>query len=318
MKKQKLTREMTDFIRRVYDESSTRKEAQKIIAEEYGVTKRTVRRWANDIEVGLLSKNVTNPFKILVYDIETSRVPAMVWWTGKQYVGGEQLREEPKIISICAKWLGDDKVHTFTWDKNQSDEKMLKEFLNLYNDADMVVGQNNDNFDNRWVNARAMKYGLDINTYVRSFDLMKESKRLFRIPSYSLSYICKYLGMEGKYEHEGVKMWDKIQFGTPEEQEEYLKKMCEYNAVDVIRTEEVYLRLRKYMGHKVHFGVLGEEPKFTCPNCGGKNIELYKTTVTPAGTVQRIMRCKDDEVKYKITNKQYMEYLDYKMKRNGY
>jgi hypothetical protein len=40
----------------------------------------------------------------------------------------------------------------------------------------MVIGQNNDRFDNRWVNARAMKYDLEVNTFVRSFDIMKELK----------------------------------------------------------------------------------------------------------------------------------------------
>ena len=53
-----------------------------------------------------------------------------------------------------------------------------------------------------------------------------------------------------------------------------------------------------------------------CPNCGSYNIGLHKTTVTPAGTVQRIMKCKHDDVTFKITNKQYMNYLEWKIKEN--
>ena len=74
---------------------------------------------------------------------------------------------------------------------------MLKSFLKAYNTADMVIGQNNDKFDNRWVNARAMKHNLDVNTLVKSFDIMKQTKKLFRLPSYSMDYITKF-GVEIK------------------------------------------------------------------------------------------------------------------------
>lgn len=263
-----------------------------------------------------MKHNIENPNKILIYDIETSRVPALVWWTGKQYVGADQLVGEPKIITIAYKWLGDDKITVITWSNTQSDKEMLEKFLKVYNRADLVVGFNNNSFDNRWVNARAMKYGLDINTLVRSFDIMREMKRLFRLPSYSLKYITNYLGIETKLEHEGIKLWDKVQFGSEEEKKEYLQKMVDYNRQDIVATEDVYLTLRKYMGHKTHFGVLNGEEKYTCPNCGTSNVSLYKTTITPAGTVQRIMICNVDGTKYKITNKQYMKFLDFKMKNN--
>ena len=143
---------------------------------------------------------------------------------------------------------------------------------------------------------------------------MKETKRLFRLPSYSMAYITNFLGVETKLQHEGIIMWDKIQFGTKEEQAEYLQKMVDYNRQDIVATEDMYLSLRKYMGNKVHFGVLNGNEKFTCPNCGSYNVKLYSTQVTPAGTVQRVMVCKEDGVKYKITNKTYMEYLDFKIK----
>lgn len=303
-----------DIIKKVYKEEEYKSEAQKKLGDMYGVSERTIRRWANRIEIGLMKKNIINPAKIMIYDIETSRVTVKLWWTGKQYVNHRQLENEPHIISIAWKWLGDDVIHHLTWDKNHNDEKLLRKFVEEYNKADMVIGQNNDRFDNRWVNARAMKYGIEINTFVRSFDIMKESKRLFRLPSYSMDYISKFLDVEKKQVHEGMIMWDKIESGNIEEQEEYLAKMVEYNKQDVVVTEEIYLRLRKYMGHKIHLGVVNGEAKYTCPNCGGSNIKLYKTTVTPSGTIQRVMKCNIDKVKYKISNKQYMNYLEFKMK----
>lgn len=314
MKFKELSEQDKDLIKHLYNSCETRKEAQEEISKLFGITERGVRKWANRLELGLNKQNQIG--KILIYDIETSRIPALVWWTGKQYVSHDQLRDEAKIITIAYKWLGDDDITVLTWDKNQSDKNLLKEFLNVYNSADMVVGQNNDRFDNRWINARAAKYGFYVNTFVRSFDIQKEAKRLFRLPSYSMKYIAKFFGLELKMEHEGIIMWDKIQFGNLEEQKEYLQKMCDYNKQDIVVTEEMFLYLRKYMGHKMHFGVLNGEEKWTSPSSGSKNVELIKTTVTPAGTIQRIMKDKDNNTTYKLTNKQYMAFLEWKLKEN--
>lgn len=311
-----LSQEDKDIIIKEYKDCESREEAQEKLAKYFNVTERTIRKWANKLEIGLMTKNIVSLNKILIYDIETTRVKAWVWWSGKQFVSGDSLIDEPKIITIAYKWLGEDDITVLTWDEKLSDKQLLEKFLKVYNSADMVIGQNNDRFDNRWVNARAMKYGLDVNTFVRSFDIMRETKRLFRLPSYSMKYITNYLGIQTKLEHEGIKMWEKIQTGTPEEQKEYLQKMVEYNRQDIVATEDMYLTLRKYMGHKTHFGVLNGQERFTCPNCGGKNVSLDKTTVTPAGTVQRVMKCSDDGVVYKISNKQYMDYLEYKMRES--
>lgn len=319
MRYESLSKSDRDIIVRAYGECVTkdksREEVQENLAKYFNVTTRTIRKWAKKMEVGVLPKNKVNPSKILIYDIETSRVRAWIWWTGKQYISHDQLIDEPKIITVSWKWLGSETVEHLTWDKNHSDEELMRKFIEVYNQADMVIGYNNDRFDNRWINARAMKYDLPINTYVRSYDIMKEEKRVFRTPSYSMSYMAKFSNVTHKQGHEGITMWNKIQTGTPEEQEEYLAKMVEYNVGDIVSTEELYIRLRKYFGHKMHLGVLYGGEKFSCPDTGSTNVELFKRTVTPAGTVQIIMRNKDTDVKYKITNKQYMSFLDYKLKQ---
>ena len=307
-----------DFIVQAYKECETKgknkEEMQKKLSLHFDVHPRTIRKWAKKLEVGVLPKNIINPSKILIYDIETSRTRAWVWWTGKQYIGHDQLIDEPKIITIAWKWLGSEEVFCKTWDESQSDEELIREFVKIYNKADMVIGYNNDRFDNRWINARAMKYDIPINTFVRSYDIMKEEKRVFRAPSYSMAYMAKYSNVAHKRGHEGIHMWNMIQTGTPEEQKEYLEKMIEYNKGDIVTTEELYIRMRKYFGHKVHLGVLYGGEKFSCPDTGSLNVELYKRTVTPAGTIQIIMRNRDTDVKYKITNKQYMSFLDHKIK----
>lgn len=317
MKFKHLSQSDKDMITRAYHLCDTkdgnREETQESLGKLFGVSTRTIRRWANRLQVGVMAKNIINPSRIMIYDIETSRVPALVWWTGKQYVGYNQLLEEPKIITVSWKWLGDDRIEYLTWDKNHSDEELMREFLKVYNKADMVIGYNNDRFDNRWINARAMKYNLDVNVHIRSYDIMKEEKRVFRTPSYSMKYMARYSNVIHKQGHEGEHMWNMVQTGTPEEQKEYLDKMVGYNIGDIATTEELYIRMRKYFGHRIHLGVLYGGEKYSCPTTGSTNVELYKRTATPAGTVQVIMKSNETGATYKITNKQYMAFLDDKM-----
>jgi len=293
------------------DKSVSQRDSQEELSDAFDVSTRTIRRWAKILGVG-----TDMPFqnqRILTYDIETSRSKADLWWTGKQYVGHHQISENPRIISIAWKWMDEDAVEYVTWDDDKDDKKLLVEFLKHYNKADMVIGQNNDRFDNRWVNARAAFHNLEVNTFVKSFDIMKQTKRLFRLPSYSMAFIAKFFGLTLKQSHEGIHMWDMIEKGTDLEKQEYLAKMVEYNIGDIITTEEIYYKLRRYMGHKVHFGVFNGQEKYTCPDSGSTDVELYKTTYTTAGTIQHIMKSNETDSLYKISNRDYMRYLEDKM-----
>jgi len=311
MKFKNLTEEDIIHIKRSYTGLLTKEDAQEYLADYYKVSVRTIRNWANKLELNVLPKNRVSSANVMIYDIETCRMVVKTFWTGKQYIGYNQIQGEPRIISISWKWLGGDKVHHLTWDKLHSDKEMMEAFLKEYNKADMVIGINNDSFDNRWINARAAKHRLDVNTMVKSFDVQREMKRVFRIPSYAMKYTAKYFELDQqKMEHEGEIMWQMIEDGTPEQQREYLKKMVNYNVQDILTTEELYISLRKYFGHKMHFGVFDGENKWTCPNCGTNNISLEKTSFTAAGTVQRFMRCNEDHVQFRITNRQYIDFTE--------
>jgi uncharacterized protein YprB with RNaseH-like and TPR domain len=269
--------------------------------------RKKISKWIN----GSLETQVKTASKILFYDIETTKLLADVWWTGKQYVSHASLRTETKIISISYKWLGSEKVECITWDNDKKcDKELIEKFLKIYNEANFVVGINNDNFDNRLVNVRGFKYQLDVNTHVRSLDLQREAKRLFRLPSYSMAYIAKYLGLEGKYNHAGGSMWEDIQYGVKEKSEKALKEMVKYNDQDVLTTEQLYFHMRKYIKTIMHIGVLNNTQKYCCPTCGSDKVSLYKTTVTPAGTIQHIMQCEKDEIKYKINNSTYLKFIN--------
>jgi len=298
------------FIRGMYaSKLLSKKEVQEAVAKHYGIHPRTVRKWAN--KLGINTMNAAEDQKILVYDIETSRVEVKAWGTGKTYINHGQLRSETRIISIAYKWLGQDEVNWVKWDmKTHDDRQLMVDFLKIYNEADMLIGQNNDRFDNKLVRTRAAKHGLFVNVLLPSFDLYKEAKRVFRLQSYSMAYMAKFFGVTLKQSHEGIYMWDMIEDGTPAQQKEYIKKMIDYNVGDIVTTEELYVVLRKYLGHKVHFGVANGKQKYTCPNCGSEHVSLFQTSYTAAGTPKRNMVCGDCDVQYKISNRDYFHYLN--------
>ena len=82
MRFNELTQDDKNLIRASYNRGVSRDETQALLAATLGTSKRAIRRWAKDL--GIVSDETSNDFKVMVYDIETSRVTAKVWWTGKQ------------------------------------------------------------------------------------------------------------------------------------------------------------------------------------------------------------------------------------------
>jgi len=298
-----------------YASNKKRKKVQKELSKFLNVTTRQVRNYARELGLGVNKEDIVND-KVMVYDIETSRIKADIWWSGKQYIRHEQLRTEPQIISIAWKWVGNDEVYYLTWDKNHSDKKMVADFLKEYNKASMIIGQNNNSFDNKWINTRAAKHKLHVDRYVKSFDIYRMAKRYFRLPSYSMAYMAKYFGLTLKQSHEGLHMWDMIEYGNKDEQKEYLTKMVDYNKGDIVTTEELYMTLKPYFGSVTNNAVKQGLPKWACPVSGSTEIKLLKTIFTEQGTVQRILFCEESKHQYKVSNKTYMDFLQRKMINN--
>jgi len=312
---EKLNKKDKQYLIDLYSSDRSRKEIEKELSELFDVCERTIRRYAMKLGLTFNQTDVEDE-KIMVYDIETSRIKADVWSTGKQYINHTQLRSETTIISIAWKWLGADEVYHLTWDENHCDKAMVTEFLRHYNKAAMVIGQNNNSFDNKLINTRAAKHKLHVDRFVKSFDIYRMAKRYFRLPSYSMAYMAKYFGLTLKQSHEGIWMWEQIEYGTKEEQEEYLAKMVEYNKGDIVTTEELYLTLKPYFASVTNKAVSSGLPKWGCPVSGSLNVKLLKTIFTEAGTVQRILYCEDSKHQYKVNNKTYQDFLQRALTKN--
>ena len=257
--------------------------------------------------------------KRLHFDLETSQIIFKGWRTGKQYVGGHQILEPTKIISVHWKWEGDSEVQNMDWGlKKQCDKKLLEKFIPIMNQADEIVGHNGDRFDIKWVRTRAMFHGIPMNHTYNSIDTLKLAKKYLNAHSNSLKELCKYFGLELKKDPGGIGTWDAIQF---DKSREALDHLLYYGDGDIVSLEALFNKLLPYVKPNLHYGVLRGGSKWSCPHCGGDKIHKNQTYTTAAGTIQHYMRCSNKQCDgfqgtYKINNKTYQDWLQYKMINN--
>ena len=252
--------------------------------------------------------------KRLFFDIETSFNIGFFWRAGwKQTISPENIIEERKVICVSYKWEDDDKVHTLTWDENQSDKTLLKKFIKIMNSAEQVVAHNGDRFDIKWLRTRCLFHGLPMFPRYQSIDTLKEARSLFNFNSNKLDYIAKYLGVGSKTKHEGIDLWKKV---ILEKDSKALKNMVEYCENDVVILEKVYNKIKSYSIPRYHYGRARDYEKFTCPECASSKVRLSKTYTTAMGTIRRNMACRKCKTKYTVSNKAYQDFLVYKTKNN--
>lgn len=331
MRYEDLSLEQRDYVRTIYKKfDDNRSEAQRILSVYFNVTTRTIRNWVN--YMGLFDESKGQAVdKVLIYDLETSRALFDGWWTHKQYVSHDQMMEEPRIITAAWKWLHEEQVYTDRWDDIRADniagydvsgwgndKNLISRFSKVYNSADLVIGVNNDNFDNRMLAQRCLVHREPFNHYVRSLDIQKAHKRVFRTPSYSMKYQAKRMGITQKLGHEGLAMWRKAQYHSdPAVRKAAVDGMEEYNIGDIITTQEMYLESLPYIKHKYHFGTMNGNPKWSCPTCGDTDsVQLHSVTSTAAGTIQYIMRCTTDGQLFKVSQTAYLDFINTNIKQN--
>lgn len=252
--------------------------------------------------------------KRLFYDIETSFCEGHFWRPGyNQTIHPDQITSHGKIICISWKWEGSKTVHNAHWGlQKQCDKKLLKRFIKELNKADEIVAHNGDRFDIKWIRTRAAFHGLDMRPKYNAIDTLKLCKKYFNLHSNRLAEVAKFFNLEAKKDAGGLQTWVDIVYNKSREA---LDRMLWYCDGDIVTLEEVYKYIRPYTMPKLHYGVLSGGNKFQCPECGSNKVHHHKRYTTAQGTIQHYMRCADDScrTKYKINNKQYQMWLEFKM-----
>jgi len=215
--------------------------------------------------------------KILVYDIETTPVLAWIWRCGEQVVRHHQLHEkynQTKIICITYRWLHQKKAKALVWDNNkQCDKKILEDFGDLANEADIIIGKNNARFDDKHINFRRFIHSLPAipDLARKSDDLERQMRKHFSMQSYALDYFSKLQFGSGKMKME-FNDWVQI---VLHKNKKALRKMVTYGKKDADDTADLILQVWPYITPKynmaAHYGEL------CCVNCGSKRIRKNGT-----------------------------------------
>lgn len=231
--------------------------------------------------------------KILTLDIETSPIEAWTWGTWDQNVGLEQIKTEPSVMSVAAKWLGSKQIiysDTGGRGKNKvrDDRKLMDGIWQLLDDADIVVAQNGKSFDLKRINSRLIQLGYGPYSPVRVVDTLLVAKSTFGFTSNKLAWMSKYLTTTKKQEHRlfpGFELWKECLNDNPRA----WKVMKEYNIADVIATEELYLRMLPWIANHPNLGVYVDDTDPLCPKCEGEEFQQRGFAYTNSGKYHRYM-----------------------------
>ena len=186
-------------------------------------------------------------------------------------------------MSFAWQVVGEKKIHSMnlsqmnTYHVDPRDDKALTvELHQVMSDADILLGQNSDNFDIKMANYFFIKNDLEPIPPTRSIDTKKIAKRYFRFANNTLDNLGEELGVGGKTKVKHSDIWqDCFIDGDPK----MWKLMNTYCENDVRITTEIYLKMRGFMRNHPNLSRLSGEFD-SCPTCGSYSyrVRAYRHT----------------------------------------
>lgn len=237
-----------------------------------------------------------DPMKRLTLDIETAPIVGKVWGLRNQFLSIDQIEEPTRMLSVAAKWYGKSKTHFFAAfeDDPAQQREMILAIWEMVNEANVVIHYNGKSFDMRHLNREFKEQGLWKPKPYQYIDLYKAVKKDFYLPSYKLEYVLRWLGLAGKVEHNGFKMWNEIQSEEESVRVRARRLFRRYNIGDVVKSELVYSDLMGWIDDHPNMQLFADrEDEPRCPTCLSDNFKLDGTA--PRGNLSRVQcyRCKD-------------------------
>lgn len=246
-----------------------------------------------------MSANKTNQGKagetavrVLLYDVESSPNLAYVWGKYEQNALGDFVKER-QIISFAWKWLGEKQVHVLALPSFKSyarfpenNRALILKLHALFSQADIIVGHNIDDFDDKMANTDFIKHGLQPPPPHKTVDTLKVARSKFRFNSNKLDDLGAFLKLGRKIKHDGFGLWVRCLAGN----NKAWSLMKRYNKNDVTLLERIYLRIRPWMTN--HPNMTALDGKEACPTCRSKNIKRSGWLVLQNTKKQRFA-CKD-------------------------
>jgi DNA polymerase elongation subunit (family B) len=229
--------------------------------------------------------------KVLIYDIETAPHQALVWGKYDQNVAA--FTNYGGMLSFAYKWHGNKNIICETVEGQKSDAALVKSLQKLFNEADVIVAHNGDNFDTKRSNLRMLYHSIPPHKRPASVDTLKVAKKHFSFPGNSLSDLSDYLGLGKKAKTQGISTWQECMNGDAKA----FKEMAKYNKKDVALLEKVYNKFLPWISNHPAIGKLLNPSEFKrgfCPMCGSKNTRKSGRTLRVMVIVQE-WRCNSCE-----------------------
>jgi DNA polymerase elongation subunit (family B) len=230
--------------------------------------------------------------RILTIDIETRPAQVYVWDIFRPFIGVDQIIDPGGVMCFAAKWHGQKKPIFFSdWDDGH--DVMVKAAFEFFNEADVVVTYNGDDFDIRHLNTEFALAGKGEYEEFKSVDLYKIVKRRERHLSHKMLYIArrKNLGAQ-KLDAGGFQTW--VDLSSPDEKvrKRAQRAMRRYNIGDIFTTEEMFDDQRSHI-KLPHIALYSEELDggLTCPE-GHSDFEKRGFRRTNTRRYQRY-QCRD-------------------------
>ncbi|AUR99128.1 ribonuclease H-like domain protein [Vibrio phage 1.262.O._10N.286.51.A9] len=239
----------------------------RVIAKEVGRSPATVHTVLAKYFYPKQETVVDNKPKILIFDIETSPILAYCWGLFKQNIPIQAIKQDWQVLTWAGKWLGAGGV-MFSTQANVSEEEVVRHLWHILDEADVVVAHNGARFDVKKMNAKFLEFGLGEPSPFKVVDTLHIVKARFALTSNKLDYIAKFLGGEGKMEHEGLKMWLDFMDGKEEAQQ----RMLDYNIQDVYELEEIYVELQGWNRRAPNLALYYNDGEHRCNICGGTHL----------------------------------------------
>jgi len=227
--------------------------------------------------------------KRLFFDIETSPNVGLFFTAGyKLNIGYDSIIKERAIICICYKWEDDREVKYLHWDSKQCDKKMLKQFIEVANEADELVGHNGDKFDLAWIRTRCLYHRIAMFPNYTTIDTLKISRSKFKFNSNRLDYIANFLGVGSKIKTD-YGLWKDILLKNDKVA---MTKMIKYCQMDVKILEKVFKEMSVHLPPKSHYGMTFGQDKGSCPECGSDELIVCRYKYLVSGTCKVQYQCK--------------------------
>lgn len=254
--------------------------SRKKIAQALNSNFKTTR--TGDSVKHCLDSHVNNedpkPLKILLFDLETSPITGRVWGLFDQNISLNQIVSDWHLMSWAAKWLGDPESSIMYMDQSKvknvgDDYKIVKALWKLLDDSDIVLAHNANSFDVKKINARFAHYKLPPPSSYKVIDTLRIAKRHFAFTSNKLEYLTnKFCVKYRKSLHKqfsGFDLWKECLNGN----KKAWKEMKDYNILDVLAMEELYLNHLMKWDKTINFNNLSGGVGIKC-NCGSTRFNL--------------------------------------------